>query len=304
MGIYIELYAISSGRFYEKVRDKLQFCISALKFFQGGLFSLQDGEIWLYAPSEALGGTLHSPVKATDPYSAGQTIEDALSALPYDELSQAIVMFNGVWDFGEIKTGGYFSVNYSPDWRQAYHDIEIGAYAKKDFADLVDFLWITQPMESLSQKFIATMRETGVNRTLGLSTVFFSRGVPTDEDPTNLLGVHLDGDRKALLRIFYRALSQTEDPEVASRIPALNSSFFITTIAAEEIVNERLDKEMEEVMIIERKGDSTTFIAKNADSFAKLYDEVSKTILKPGLADLPTAKSVKNWIESGLKKSR
>jgi len=303
MGIYIDLYTILPASYYERVRHKLQFCIAALKFFHEGLFALQDAELWIGAPSEASGGTLKETVKTTDPYLAGEILEKFLSNLPYDEVSQSIVMLNGVWDFDDVKLGGYFSVNFSKVWRDVYHDIEIGAYAKKDFADLVDILWVTQDMESLSRKFIAALRKTAINRSLGLQTMFFSRGVPTEEDPTNLMGAYLHGERRGLLRIFYKALSKTKDPEVASRVPALNDTFFVKTLAAEEIVNERLVKEMEEVMIIERKGDSATYIAKNQDSFANLYEEVSKTILKPGMGKLPTAEHVKNLIESGLKKS-
>jgi len=309
MGIFIDLYRIERVPYYESIRHKLQYSIDAIKFFHGALFKLENVEIWIGAPSETLGGKLMRRIQEAEPYMAGKVVSDLLMTLPFDEISESIVMFNGVWNFGDINLGGYFSVPNSYSWRKAYHEIEINAYAKKDFEDLVDALWKTMPHETtpLVQKFIKTLQQTTARSgKLGLSQVLFSIGVPTVEDPTNLMAAFLTGERKGLLRIFYKALSKTRDPkvvppEVVSKTKPLRGSFFVNTLGKEEIVLQRLSQEIESALVVEIKGDSALYIAKDRKSFAKLYKEISDTVLKPGLEELPTAKDATELIEKGLK---
>jgi len=280
------------------------YAVDAMKFFQKSLFKLQNAEIWIDAPSETLGGTLFRKIEKEDPYSLSEIVSSLLSSLPYDQASESIVIFNGTWNFDDISLSGYFSIQNSYTWRKVYHEIEINAYAKKDLEDLVDALWKTMPQDttSLVQKFITALHQTTVRSgRLGLSRVLFCIGVPTEEDPTNLMAAHLTGERKSLLRIFYTALRRSRDPKVISKIKPLRDSFFIDTIHKEEVVQERLSKKIQSALIVEKKGDSATYIAKDRKSFGTLYREITDIVLRPALGKLLDSQNVTELIESGLR---
>jgi hypothetical protein len=66
----------------------------------------------------------------------------------------------------------------------------------------VDGLWLTQDMPSLIPQFIHKIGQATRRTSIGLSQVTFSRGIPTREDPTDLMAVYLAGERRSLLGIF------------------------------------------------------------------------------------------------------
>jgi hypothetical protein len=300
MGIKVVFSQIKPASTSEIILDRLKACFAAIKFFHKGLFFPQEAEVWLGASSEALGGTLKKKLPATNPYEATDVLHRYLRTLPFGEVNETIIVFKGMWQFGEINLSGYFSVQNSKVWREVYGDIEISAYAKGEIEDIVDIFWNTQDMPTLIPKFLQDMKQSIQQTHIGLSQVTFSRGIPTEEDPTNLMAAYLVGERRSLLGIFYKARKKSMDPDVAAKSEPLSTTFFLNTLVEENLVKDRIDRRLREAMIVEVQSKSSLYIAKQRDSFAKLYDEISKTVLKPALAKLPKQDTVKDLIHKGL----
>ena len=54
-------------------------------------------------------------------------------------------------------------------------------------------------------------------------------------------------------------------------------------------------------MVSELPTGSKLYIAKQRDSFAKLYEDISNAVIKPALAKLPKDELVRQRIEEGLR---
>lgn len=280
---------------------KLDYCVQAIRFFKDGLFTLENAEIWFDAPFESQGGQLHKKIDTTDFYATGQAVHQLLRRLTFEQLSRTIIMFNGIWNFDGIELGGYFSVNNNRIWRRVYRDIEIDAYGKGDFEDLVDVLWKTQDMTTLVPKFVDALTRSPSAERMAIYEILFSQGVPTDEDVTNLLATHFHGTRAQLMRFFYRVLRNSKDVWVTSRSTPIDNRFFIKTLYDEKLVQQRLTESIEEALLVERVGKSVTYVAKERDSFSRLYESFVSSVLKPALRELPPEEIVRETIEKGLR---
>ena len=300
MGIQISLSRTKIATYQEVMLDRLKICLEAIKFFYKGIFLLQNAEVWFSAPSKALGGELARVVKEENPYVATQTLHEYLKEIPFEDSAKTIVIFRGIWEFNDTILGGYFSVQNNVEWRKVYGDIEISAYAKKDFEDLVDALWQTQDFSSIIPNFLRHLNRSTRESSLALSNVTFSRGIPTKEDPTNLMAVYLTGERRSLLGLFYSALRERKDRDVIIKAKPLATRFFINTLMEEEAVRERIDKRLQKALIDEIQSKSALYIARKQNSFATLFRELSQSVLKPALGKLPKEEIVKDWIHSGL----
>lgn len=300
MGIKIVLSQMKPATTSQVILDRLKICFGAMRFFHKGLFLLQEAEVWLGAPSEALGGVLKKKLPTTNPYDALDALHRHLQTLPFGEVGETIIVFKGIWQFEGTSLEGYFSVQNAKSWREVYGDIEISAYARKEIEDIVDIFWQTQDMPTLIPRFLQDLKQTTQQLSMGLSLVSFSRGIPTEEDPTNLMAVYLVGERRGLLGIFYKARKRSLDPEVTAKSEPLSTTFFLNTLVEENLVKDRIDRRLREAMIVEVQSKSSLYIAKQRDSFEKLYDEISKTVLKPALEKLPKQDTVKDLIHKGL----
>lgn len=301
MGIQI-VFRRHPASYSTRTRDKLKACFELVKFFHKGLFFPQDAEVWFSAPSKALGGSFGKRFSAENPYEATQHLHEYLGQLPFGDLSRAIVLYKGIWHFDDTRLAGYFSVQNDANWREVYGDIEISAYAKGEFEDVVDALWQTQPFEGVIKMFLRILKRSIAKSSLGLSQVTFSRGIPSKEDPSNLMATYAVGERRSLLGIFYTALRQSRDREVIFKAKPLDTLFFLNALVKEDIVNQRITRRLEKAVVREITGRSALYIAKDKDSFATLFKEISEAVLKPALEKLPMEESVREWIRKGLEK--
>jgi hypothetical protein len=304
MGIHITLFPQERATAQEAVLGRLRVCYEAMRFFKEGLFFAQDAEIWVHAPSESLGGSLKKTFPAENLYEVTEAVNGYLNTIPFDQLIETFIVFKGKWEFDNVALSGYFSVNNDAEWRKVYGDIEISAYAKAEFEDIVDAFWATQKMVTLIPMFVQTLQR-GIEKTgLGISQVAFSRGIPTEEDPSNLMALYLVGERRGLLNVFYRARRKSMDPDIVAKAEPLNTFFFLKTLMSQRVVMERINRKLSQTMVAEVQSRSALYIAKERSSFEKLYNEISKTILKPAVEKLPKEEAVKNAILEGLEEYR
>jgi hypothetical protein len=300
MGIQIILSPKRALAPYDAIRDRLSACYEALRFFKGGLFSPETAELWLNAPSEALGGIRKGTWSSTNAFEAINLVNDQLRKLKPEELANSIVTIRGIWSFDESRLDGYLTAYSGFDWRDAYGDIEISAYASKDYEDIVDALWATQDMSHLIPQFLDSFQK-GIEKTeFTISQITFSRGILTEEDPSNLMAIYLLGERRGLIGIFYRARKKIGDPDVLSKSPPLSTKFFVQALASEDIVMQRINKKLSDTMLVEIKRKSALYVAKTKDSFQRFYDEISNAVIKPALNKLPKEEAVREKIREGL----
>jgi len=66
----------------------------------------------------------------------------------------------------------------------------------------------------------------------------------------------------------------------------------------------RINKRLREALVVEKRTKSALYIAKERNSFATLYREISRTILKPALEKLPKEDVVREMIQHGLEEYR
>jgi len=300
MGIQIIFRPTRVAIFNELVIDKLKACVEAIKFFHRGLFFLKEVEVWFNAPSEALGGSLAKVAKSENPIEAANTLYEYFKELPYADIRKTIVIFRGNWEIDSLKIAGYFSIQNDSEWQSVYGDIEISAYAKGQIEDVVDILWSTSDAQGLLRNFVESIERGIKGFCIALSQITFSYGIPTSEDPSNLMAIYLIGERRALLRVFYRALRDSEDPIVVAKARPLDTRFLMDILAKARIVETRISERLEKAMVVEVPRKSALYIAKDRSSFKKLYEEISEAILKPALKNLPEESIVRERIERGL----
>jgi DNA-binding transcriptional regulator YhcF (GntR family) len=103
---------------------------------------------------------------------------------------------------------------------------------------------------------------------------------------------------------FFRALKESRDRSVIVKAKPLNTIFLLNTLAKQDIVNERINTRLREALVVEKRTKSALYIAKERNSFATLYGEISRAILKPALEKLPKEGVVREMIKNGLEEYR
>ena len=301
MGIYVDLVPEKRLTLREQALIRLYYGFEALKFFtEGQIFSPKSVEIWLWAPSKALDGVLKETLHVDNVFKTYEDLRDRFEKkYPLEDIVPSIIRVNGTWDFDDFMLAGFFSVNNSYVWRRSYFDIEIDAYGKGTYEDVVNALWEKADVEAVITAFVTALERSGKLQPAKPGAIYFSIGVPTDENLSDILAMHVPS-RRALISFLYSALCRTEDPWISTRVAPIKSRFFVNSIADQEIVQKRLEMALQEAAVIEKKGASVTYIAKEPGSFSKMFEKFTETVFKPALRDLPEAETLRNYIQRGL----
>jgi hypothetical protein len=301
MAILINFVSSQIATFEELVQDKLTACYGAMRFFQNGYFFPQTVELWYDAPSIALGGELRKEKSAQNLFEAYEILQNDLRNIQNQDLRRTIVIFRGVWKIEDIELAGYFSIHNSMEWRKVYGDIEISAYPKDDIEDIVDALWLTNDINGMIDKFIGNLYQDISKLRIAISQVVFCHGIWNKDDPAGIMAILLVGERRGLLRIFYDARRKEKSWDLEPMAKPLDTTFLLDTLEQTKIVEERINERLERDLVAELPAGSKLYIAKQRDSFGKLYDDISNAVIKPALAKLPKDELVRQRIEEGLK---
>jgi hypothetical protein len=285
----------------EIVLDKLNACYEAVKYFQNKLFTSHTAELWYDAPSEALGGIPQGEIPAQNPYDALQILRGRLKNLISQDLRRVVVIFRGVWNIKDAELAGYFSLHIPDDWRKVYGDLEISAYPQGDIGDIVDALWLMEDVTEIVGDFVKTFNRGISTLRIALSQMAFCEGIWNKYDPEGIKAIYITSERRGLLRLFYEARRKEKAWDMEAFAKPLDTNFLLDTLEETDLVQERINRELEQDAALEIPVGSKLYIGKELDSFKKLYRDVTESIIKPALSKLPKDTSVKTQIVEGLR---
>jgi len=304
MGIYIKLESAVRISPLEKALARLHYCYEAIRYFeQPKFFQLQNVQIWLKAPSEPLGGILKEEISTTEAYhTIGLLREHFAKSFYSEELFSSIVTFNGRWNLNGLEFAGFVSCNNDYAWNQAYCDVEIDAYARGGFEDLLDVFLARNELGGLVSSFIATIKRAGQGQLATPTQIYFSIGAPEYGEVENLIALYLQ-DRREMIRFLYSKLRKDKDTWIENKVAPIDRNFFVSSIVEQEIVTSIFKQIIEETELIEQIGRSATYIAKARDSFSKFYQRFKEEVFKPASQELPEAEALKKTIKKGLERT-
>jgi hypothetical protein len=308
VGIYLTLSEHGETKIpiREVILSRLHYAVQAIRFFYSGrIFVPYEILIWKGRPSEALGGEQLSKIIINNFDDDIKSLMDNMSnskVFPLEQLLLTVIQINGTWDIVNNHLDGFFSVNNNASWRSVYHDLEIDAYGRGEIEDLTDALWKDGDSEGIISRLVDAMDNAKVGQKIRPREIFFSTGVPAKGEVSNLRALHCS-ERRYLIDFMYSTLSEGKTVDIHDKLGPLNKGFFISAIAKERVVSERLKIALEETVITEKFGHSVTYFAKDKDSFVKLYEKLYESIFKPAFRNLPRSDEVKGKIVNGLNKT-
>lgn len=279
------------------VLDKLKVCYEALKYFQNKMFFARTAELWYDAPSEALGGEFQGEIPAQNPFNALQVLENKLKKLDFQTLRRVIVIFRGIWIFDNIELAGYFSLHNPKEWRDVYGNIEISAYDK----DLVDVFLLKNDAVEVIGDFVKSLDRNTSNLKISVNHIVFCNGLYNRYEPENLRVIYMVNEMRGLLKLFYEARRKQKNWDMEAFAVPLDTNFFMDTLEKTDVVQDRFNRDLEQDATVPLPVKSKLYIGKERDSFKKLYNDVTESIIKPALSKLPTDSSVREQIVNGLK---
>ncbi len=301
MGIYINLKPILEPSIRSRTLARLHFSNEIIKYFEEWkYFSLSKFQIWLKAPSETLGGTLKEEQNITDTYETFEKLRERFTKTNImDELFSSIVVFHGEWNFDGMKFHGFVSSNNSSDWRKTYHDIETDLYGREDINDLTEALLTKTDFENIVPDFVSHIRRAEKEQTMTASPIYFSIGAAEYGETDDLIALHLK-DWRELIRFLYSKLRRSKDIWVKEQVTPFDKHFYLSSLTEVKIAETIFKQAREETNLIEKMGNSVTYIGRDRNSLTKFYERVKKEIFKTASRELPNSTILKQTMRDGL----
>jgi len=305
MGIYLNLVSSERMRIspLERALSRIHYCYEAIRYFaKGRLFLPRTIRVWMDAPSETLEGIKKREIQIVDLYNDVERLRSWFKEDFYQErLFSSIIVFEGVWDFDNIKLAGFFSVNNEYTWRNMYLDVEIDAYGKGDIEDLVDVFWEKGEIITLAPNFFMELKHAEKGEPTRPREIYFSIGAPEYGGFDNLVALHLQ-DWRALVGFLYSRLRKDKAPWIKSKVAPIDRGFFLGSIREQKVVPMILKRLIEEASLVEQHGKSVTYIAKDKKSFSKFYQKTREEVFKSAVQDFPESEALKKKIQKGLER--
>jgi len=127
------------------------------------------------------------------------------------------------------RSSRFFSVNNDARWREAYHDVEIDAYGKGEFEELVDYLWKQDLIETIARSFIDEIKREGRGKLAKPREIYFSIGAPEYGEVTNLILLHLK-DWHNFIGFLYSKLRRDKARWIKNKVVPIDRHFFLSSI--------------------------------------------------------------------------
>jgi hypothetical protein len=305
LGIYVKLTAPRRVSPIDKALARINHCYGALRFFQqGSIFIPKTIKVWLNAPVKSLDGQLIKKIPVSNLYNDVESLRSWVKDNFYREkLFSSIVVFEGIWDFDNLKLAGFFSANNEYMWRKAYHDVEIDAYGKGDFDDLVEVFRKNNQVEALVKNLVSVFKNVEEKQPLTYREIYFSIGSAEYGQDVDMVALHLR-DWGDFVGYLYSRLRKDKDEWIKQKVSPIDKSFFVKSIKEEKVVKTISSQIRKEALLVERVGNSVTYIAKDPKSFVQFYKKFKDEVFKNAVKELPEASKLKTDIRKGLERQK
>jgi hypothetical protein len=303
LGIYVRLKPSRRLPPIDWALARINHCYEALKFFEKGkIFLPKTINVWLNAPIESLDGQLIKKIEVSNLYNDVEKLRSWVKENFYPEkLFSSIIVFDGIWDFDNIKLAGFFSANNEYMWRKAYHDVEIDAYGKGEIDDLMDVFQKNNQVEGLVDNLVTIFKQVEEKQPLSYREIYFSIGSAEYGQDVDMVALHLN-DWRDFVGYLYSRLRKDKDDWINNKVSPIDRRFFLKSVRGEKVVRSISNKIGKETLLEEKKGKSVTYIAKDRKSFSKFYQKFKKEVFKSAVKELPEANKLKSDIKKGLEK--
>lgn len=303
MGIYVKLKASRRVPSIDWALARINHCYEALKFFQKGkIFLPKTINVWLNAPVESLDGQLIKKIEISNLYNDVESLRSWIKEKFYSEkLFSSIIVFDGIWDFDNIKLEGFFSANNEYIWRNAYHDIEIDAYGRGEIDDLMDVFQKNNQVEALVDNLVTIFKQAEEKQPFSYREIYFSIGSAEYGQDVDMVALHLN-DWRDFVGYLYSRLRKDKDEWISNKVSPIDRGFFLKSVRGERVVRNISNKIGKETLLIEKTGKSVTYIAKDRKSFSKFYQKFKEEVFKSAVDELPEANTLKRDIKKGLER--
>lgn len=300
MGIYTKLTTAGINPI-DKALARLYYCTEAVRHFQRDKFFLPNSvSIWLNAPSEAMNGKLIYRKEVTNLDSITHELQIKFKDQFYrDDLPASIVLFEGTWQLDDLEMAGFFSCNNYSVWNRVYFDVEIDAYSKGEYGDLMDVFLAQGKVPELAKNFVTYYKMSSQNQAIMPKFIYFSRGVPEYGEVEDLIALHLR-DRHDMVKFLYNKLRRIEESWVKEQVEPIDRHFYVSSLVSIEIVEKLFSEIVKKTDLIESEGNSITYIAEDTETFGKFFEQFKTEIFKPASKELPNADFLKEKMRDGL----
>lgn len=308
MGIYVTLRQRPFFNLRSHVIGRMAFASEAIRNIEGYFFP-REITIWRNAPFEEMDGStllqeiiLAQPATYTD---IARHAESFIQGSPLDEVVSSVILIRGKWKFDSEELVGYVSINNNFTWRRTYGDIEVEAYPKGDYSDLVDLLWKEKELRVvLVERFIRAMSALEVP-SMELSSIFYSIGVPSPSQDISSIRAAYYARRRDLvadmLSSYIASLRERQDKEILPHMKPFDSNFIITRLFQNRSFLQDLRDIFESSKIIEIAAGSVAFIGDQPDSFEKAYKEIARKVFEQIAKNLPRDEEIAERMAKALR---
>jgi len=101
---------------------------------------------------------------------------------------------------------------------------------------------------------------------------------------------------------LYSKLRRDKARWIKNKVVPIDRHFFLSSIREQKIVQTTLKKILRESLVTEKVGRSVTYMAKDQESFLKVYQKFKEEVFKSAAEELPEADTLKKKIRKGLEK--
>lgn len=301
MGIYTKLSSSNQVNPLDKALARLHYCTEAIRQLQfSHYFTAKKYSVWLNAPSEALNGKKIREGEITNFWDTSETLRSWVKERFYEEgLVASIILFEGEWNINDVTLNGFFSCNNYAFWNRVYLDVEIDAYSCGSYGDLIDVFLAQKSVSEFAKLFVSNMHSASMNQGIKPRFIYFSRGVPEYGEVEDLVALYLK-DRRDMTTFLYTKLRKGKEAWVKNQLIPIDKVFYLKTLSDIEALEACFNEVIEKTSMLEKHGDSITYIANDTESFTKFYKVFRDTVFRPATKRLPHAEYLKAKMEDGL----
>jgi len=304
MGIYFVLGSTLRLPPHSRAREKMIIAERIVKYYESsGMFELKSLNVWDKARSESLGGNLIESIESLRYKSIKEEFIHNIVENYYRRFYNSIIVFEGKWNIDGTIVDGFISVNNDFNWRSVYYDIEIDCYSEGGIDDISEIFLGLNYFSDMFKHFLEYLENYAGESRLLITSIFYSYGVPHEEDLENILVMHTNS-MKNFVSFLYKRLKADNDSWVKDHVKPYTRPTYLNEIFEHELTEKKINQYYLESDLMVVPGGSITYIAGREDSFFSFYQKFKSGIFQPIANSLPSSSDLKAMIKRALNEAR